>query len=105
MLNMVFMQGITPIEPMEKMSFENVGAAADASQGKQFGNILQQAVQELEQAQNNSRADTMMLVNGDADDLAQIQINSMKTSTLLQTTVQLTSRMVNTYKEIMQMQV
>ena len=47
----------------------------------------------------------MMLVNGDADDLAQIQINSMKTSTLLQTTVQLTSRMVNTYKEIMQMQV
>ena len=37
MLNMVFMQGITPIEPMEKMSFENVGAAADASQGKQFG--------------------------------------------------------------------
>ena len=60
MLNMVFMQGITPIEPMEKMSFENVGAAADASQGKQFGNILQQAVQELEQAQNNSRADTMM---------------------------------------------
>lgn len=102
---MVFMQGITPIEPMERMSFENAGAAVDQSQGKQFSSILQQAVQELEQAQSNSNADTMMLVNGEVDDIAQVQINSMKTSTLLQTTVQLTSRMVNTYKEIMQMQV
>lgn len=102
---MVFMQGITPIEPMERMSFENAGAAVDQSQGEQFSSILQQAVQELEQAQSNSNADTMMLVNGEVDDIAQVQINSMKTSTLLQTTVQLTSRMVNTYKEIMQMQV
>lgn len=102
---MVFMQGITPIEPMERMSFENASAAVDQSQGKQFSSILQQAVQELEQAQSNSNADTMMLVNGEVDDIAQVQINSMKTSTLLQTTVQLTSRMVNTYKEIMQMQV
>ena len=102
---MVFMQGITPIEPMERMSFEHAGAAVDQSQGKQFSSILQQAVQELEQAQSNSNADTMMLVNGEVDDIAQVQINSMKTSTLLQTTVQLTSRMVNTYKEIMQMQV
>ena len=93
-----------PIQPMEKMSFgQTTPVTAEKSSG--FGAILENAMKDLETLQAQSAEDSRKLALGEIDNIAQVQINALKTSTMLQTTVQLTSRAVGAYKEIMQMQV
>ena len=101
---MAFLTPIEPIQPMEKMVLGATSTPAEKA-GTGFGELLSNAVQELESAQKQSDADSMKLAIGDVDDLAQVQIDAMKTSTMVQTAVQLTTRAVNAYKEIMQMQI
>lgn len=101
---MAFIEPIEPIQPMEKMAFGAV-SPQEGTQGSGFGEILSNAVQELENAQKQSDADSVRLALGDVDDIAQVQINALKTATMVQTAVQLTTRAVNAYKEIMQMQI
>lgn len=101
---MPFITLIEPIQPMEKMELSANEVKVETSSSS-FSDILSSAVQELEAAQAQSNADSMKLALGDVDDIAQVQINAMKTSTMVQTAVQLTTRAVNAYKEIMQMQI
>lgn len=102
-----FFSPIVPIEKMQKASFGQMitGGTQLSEKPTGFGDVLSQAMQQVEQAQETSRQDAVALELGDVDNLAQIQINSMKSATMLQTATQLTSRAVNAYKEIMQMQV
>ena len=79
---------IVPITPMEKMEFSTTEKVTDVKEADKLSDI-----------------DGAGLSLGNADDLAQIQINMLKAETMLQTTVQITSRAVNAYKEIMQIQV
>ena len=98
---------IVPITPMEKMDFsstEKVTTAKEATEGA-FSSILDSAINQFKEADKISDIDGAGLSLGNADDLAQIQINMLKAETMLQTTVQITSRAVNAYKEIMQIQV
>ena len=98
---------IVPITPMEKMDFskvENVKTAAEATEGG-FASLLDNAIDEFKKVDALSDVDGNALSIGNADDLAQIQINMLKAETMLQTTVQITSRAVNAYKEIMSIQV
>lgn len=103
-------QFITLIQPMKAVqgltewnSEAEKGSSALSS--VPFASVLQDALAGYEQAKAVSDADSASLVSGDVDDLARVQINSMKTSSMLNTTVQLTTRMVNAYKDIMQMQI
>ena len=98
---------IVPITPMEKMDFsttEKVKTATDVTENG-FASLLDNAINEFKAADALSDVDNAELSIGNADDLAQIQINTLKAETMLQTTVQITSRAVNAYKEIMQIQV
>lgn len=70
-----------------------------------FADVLKEAVGNYISVQETVTQEGQALSLGDVDNLAQIQIDSMKASAALSTTVQLTSRVVNAYKEIMQMQV
>ncbi len=70
-----------------------------------FKDILTDAIEQTELLQQQADADSLALSLGDVDNLATVQINSLKAQSMLQTTVQLTTRTVNAYKEIMQMQV
>ncbi len=98
---------IVPITPMEKMDFsttEKVTTAKDVKENA-FSSILDSAIENFKEADKLSDIDNAGLSLGNADDLAQIQINMLKAETMLQTTVQITSRAVNAYKEIMSIQV
>ena len=98
---------IVPITPMEKMDFsttEKVTTVKDVKENA-FSSILDSAIENFKEADKLSDIDGAGLSLGNADDLAQIQINMLKAETMLQTTVQITSRAVNAYKEIMQIQV
>lgn len=98
----------SPMIPIEKMQFssfsapEKSGGTGDKSS---FQDMLSGYMQEVKSLTQVAEQDGARLALGNADDLAQIQINAMKAEAALQTTVQLASRAVNAYKEIMQMQV
>ncbi len=70
-----------------------------------FKEFLSDAMKETEALQQQTEQDGIALALGEIDNVAQIQVNSLKASAMLQTTVQLTSRTVSAYKEIMSMQV
>lgn len=95
-----------PITPMEPMKFTPSAQDRPASHATvPFQNVLSEAIGSMEQAQRVADGDGYRLALGEVDDLAQVQINAMKAESMVQTTVQLTTRIVNAYKEIMQMQV
>jgi len=97
----------TPIQPIKPIAFleERIAKAENAGDAVPFASMLKEAVNEYETLQQTAEQDAAALTMGDADNLAQIQISSMKEQAALQTVVQLTSRAVNAYKEIMQMQI
>ena len=95
---------ITPIQPMQ-LEGNKTTPLENSSGSMPFQNILSQAIDQTQELSAISEQDNINLISGDVDNLAQIQINSLKAKTMLQTTVQLTTRVVNAYKEIMQMQI
>lgn len=70
-----------------------------------FDSLLDSAMKNISEVEAQSEADSVNLALGDMNDLAQLQINTLKAESMVQTAVQLTSRVVSAYKEIMQMNV
>lgn len=101
-------QEFTPITPIRKMSLSMLDGATDKALTVEGGASFQGAFKEIlraaEQAEQVASQDSSRLSVGNADDLAAIQINALKAQAAIQTTVQITSRAINAYKEIMQMQ-
>ena len=85
-------------------STENSVQTASAS-GIPFSSVMQQAMQSLQESQQAAAQDTYDLAYGNASDLHTIMINSTKETASVEAVVQLTSRAVSAYKEIMQMQI
>ena len=97
---------IMPIEPMQPMTFSESGKTFKTEQAKRpFQNVLDNAVAALNETQAASQYDAYQLAYGDVDNIAEIMINTLKAETMIQTTVQITARVVNAYKEIMNIQV
>ncbi len=85
---------------------QNIGKLFNANSTKtSFSDVLEQSINAIESAEQNANEDSMQLAVGNVSDLAQLQINSLKATAMVQTTSQLTTRVVNAYKEIMQMQI
>lgn len=99
----------TPIEPIVPISFDKASPLQNNTQQSgsaiPFADILKDAVSNYTEIKATTDAEAQALALGDVDNLAQLQIDSMKGQAALSTTVQLTSRVVSAYKEIMQMQV
>jgi len=66
---------------------------------------MREAMDTLQQAQEAAAADSYNLAMGDVESLHGMMINSVMEATAVETAVQLTSRAVSAYKEIMQMQI
>lgn len=94
--------------PIEQMQFTGIDSGAKTEKkvtGGSFEDLLTGAMQEYQTLNEAAAQDSANLALGSADDLAGAQITAMKAESMLQTTVQLTTRAVNAYKEIMQMSV
>lgn len=70
-----------------------------------FADILAEALQNTRETQAVSQQDAYNLAMGQMDDLHTLQINSQKAAAAMEFTVELTTRAVNAYNEIMRMQV
>lgn len=98
---------IQPIVPIENLSFDqdvNTSKSASAAQVP-FASMLQEAVDNLKEVQAAADQDAYNLAMGNMDDLSGMMINSAKQATAIEFTTQLSTRIVNAYKEIMQIQV
>lgn len=104
-----FFTSMQPIQAIQKMTFaadktEQTDSGSNLS-SIPFASVLQNAVNEYSSLQQTADTESQQLALGNTDNLAQVTIDSLKAKAALQTTVQLTSRIVTAYKEIMQMQV
>lgn len=102
----MFIVPISSLTPLESIS-EQEGAVkgASTSNGVPFAEVLGEAMNTLQESQALSEQDAIDLARGDVSDLHTLMINSSITATAVETAVQLTSRAVSAYKEIMQVQV
>ena len=97
---------IVPIKPMDTMEYSPSGATQKQAKGTgAFQYVLDSAVNALNDSQRASREDAYRLAFGDVDNIAEVMINTLKAETMIQTTVQVTSRVVAAYKEIMNIQI
>jgi len=103
---LVPLSALPSIQPLETAGQENSGTAPQQEAGKQsFASIMREAIDTLRQTQEAAAADSYDLAMGDVASLHTMMINSAMEATAVETAVQLTSRAVSAYKEIMQMQI
>lgn len=97
---------IVPIEPMRLIEFPESGKTIkQGPKNDSFRNVLDNAITALNETQEASRYDAYQLALGNADNLGEIMIHTIKAETMIQTTVQITARVITAYKEIMNIQI
>lgn len=96
---------MTPVETLERIGESQQQAGMGSSSQVPFADMLKDAMSQYQEAKEISDQDSYDLAMGNTDNIASVMIHSLQTSTAMEMTVQLASRAVSTYKEIMQMQV
>ena len=108
----MFIVPITPMKPLEPMKplapMEFAGDGGKRQTGHNAGsfrNVLDNAVNALQETQRTSQYDAYQLAFGNVDNLGEIMIHTLKAESMIQTTVQITTRVINAYKEILNIQI
>ena len=70
-----------------------------------FGDVLKDKIQNVKDLESASLESAYAVSTGASNDIEGAMLDSAKASTAIEMTVQLTTRAVNAYKEIMSMQV
>lgn len=101
---------IVPLSGLDNLSSvqsadTSVSAAAGAGVGIPFKQLLKEAAQTLSDAQAATVQDTYDLATGNVSELYELSIHSAIQQTAVEMTVQLASRAVSAYKEVLQMQI
>ena len=91
---------IKPIQDNKHTMSVKTGAAP----GK-FQNVLKQAVEEADQAIQNMRETDVKLASGQIDNLHTALIQAEQTAATVEFATQLTSKAVNAYNQVMNMQI
>lgn len=101
-MNITAITGLTPLE--SKFSLEKENEAKEQKTAS-FKDIMNDAVMRLQSHVDESDNDASGLIAGDISDLHTVMINQATEALAVETAVQLTSRAVSAYKEVMQMQI
>ena len=72
---------------------------------KSFGEFLQDALNNVNHLQNESRQASLNMAAGKVEDIAEVTIASEKAAIALQLTMQVRNKVVDAYQEVMRMQV
>lgn len=106
-MNIVPITMMKPIESLEGLN-THLGNGIEMPQSPQagiFSDILSNAIDEVKATQQVSMEDSINLANGTVDDMAQVLINSDKAATAIEFTTEVSTRVINAYKEIMNMNI
>jgi len=97
------LSGLENIQSIQSKDIPESSAGLGA--GLPFKQLLQEAVQNLSEVQETNIQDTYDLATGSVSDLYELSIHSAMQQTAVEMTVQLASRAVSAYKEVLQMQI
>jgi flagellar hook-basal body complex protein FliE len=88
------------------LSFKNLGQVTktESSSENSFQALFKDAINHVNSAQKESEKLTSQLVTGEVQDVHQVMIASQKASLSLDLTVQIRKRVIESYQEIMRMQ-
>ncbi len=97
---------ISDISPISSDFIKPVKAKEEPSQETvSFGDVLKSKIQEVRDLETQSMQSAYDIATGASSDIESAMLDATKASTAIQLTVQLTTRAVNAYKEILSMQV
>lgn len=100
------MSSFETIEKLNSIDKKNtVSAGSNEENTESFGDVLKQKIQNVKDLEMQSLQSAYDIATGASSDIESAMIDSTKASTAIEMTVQLTTRAVNAYKEIMSMQV
>lgn len=95
---------IVPITPLSINTEINPSTAINETSAGEFQGIFQDIITQAKETQEIANQDSLNLAMGQTDDLHNIMINAEKAAIALELTVQVTSKAINAYNEIMRMQ-
>ncbi len=87
----------TRLQPAQQQEQENPGAS--------FGDMLQEALGDVNQKQVEADEITEAFVAGETDDIHQMMIKTQEARLALQLTTQVTNELVTSYQELTNMQI
>ena len=100
-MNIEHITGLSPVESI----FSSEKEIEAKAQGASFKDVMNDAVMKLQSHVDNSDSDASKLISGDVSDLHTVMINQAAEALAVETAVQLASRAISAYKEVMQMQI
>lgn len=100
---------IVPISDMSPISSDFIkpvkAVEEETKDTVSFGDVLKTKIQEVKDLETQSLQSAYDIATGASSDIEGAMLDATKASTAIQMTVQLTTRAVNAYKEILSMQV
>lgn len=80
-------------------------SGVQSSEPSEFSNVFKQAIDQVNDLQQSSAALSTAYVNGEGVDITRVMVASQKSSLAFQAMVQVRNKMVESYKDIMNMPV
>jgi flagellar hook-basal body complex protein FliE len=90
--------GIQPIGPIE------IGGAARPSGGSDFQNVLQGAIDQVEQSRSDANQSVQNFLSGDGEDLHSTVLAVQRAGLEFDMLMQVRNKVVSAYQEVMRMQ-
>jgi flagellar hook-basal body complex protein FliE len=97
-------QFIVPITPLNLNTEIKPNLNVNEVENSGFQDIFKDMINQTQEAQAISNQDSYNLAMGNTDDLHNVMINAEKAAIALELTVQVTSKAISAYNEIMRMQ-
>ncbi len=92
------------LRPVQEAAKNSPAPAADGK-GKAFGELLAEAMDEVNGLVQDSQQKSVALAQGRIEDVSQVMIATEKASLAVQLTMQVRNKAVEAYQEVMRMQV
>mgnify|MGYP000406965175 FL=1 len=101
----MFIIPVTRMEGVGDLTDLKKDSTVKAVPEKRFDSVLKEAVREADQAIKDTQIMDMKLASGQVDNLHTALIQAEKTAAAVEFTIQITTKAVNAYNQIMGMQV
>lgn len=96
---------INQTNPLQQLSELQKQAQTNDVEDSKFGNVLNQAMEEIDHLQNESHQEIEKVLGGDITDVHSAMIAMQKADLSFQMMMQIRNKLVEAYHEIMRMQV
>jgi flagellar hook-basal body complex protein FliE len=95
---------LSSLPPVANLGGKPVSGGAGAADGANFGDILKQALQEVDVAQHTSEQEARNLMSGEATDMHTAILAVQKADVSFQMMMAVRSKLIDAYREVMRMQ-